>query len=287
MSGQYAAGLVAAVAAAGCYGAAPVAQAVAARSAPPGSGVGLGLALRLVRRPIWLLGFLAEIGAFGLEAYAFSAAPATLVAPVASCDLVVFLLLGALLLGARPSALARWGIAAMSGGAVLLALSLSGDAPLGRPATTTQLLVGLGGCAVLVGVCALAGQRAVDARRPATAASAFSLGSGLAYGVATVATRQIGRTFDPDHWWRLLTTPTPYVLAGCSVLAIAMMQRGLQTSALLTYPTTSAVSAFLPVVVGASLLDDPVPAGLALAGFVAGLVLVGAGVVLTAREHRP
>ncbi|MBN9621027.1 MAG: hypothetical protein J0H43_15060, partial [Actinobacteria bacterium] len=198
MSGEYAAGLAAAVAAAFCYGAAPVAQAVAARTSAPGSGVGVGLALRLARRPIWLLGFLGEIGAFVLEAYAFSAAPGTLVAPVASCDLVVFLLLGSWLLGARPSPLARWGIAAMSGGAVLLALSLSGDATLGRPASSAQLLVGLGGCVVLVGACALVGQRGVDGGRPTFAAAAFSLGSGLAYGVATVATRQIGRTFDPD-----------------------------------------------------------------------------------------
>jgi hypothetical protein len=45
------------------------------------------------------------------------------------------------------------------------------------------------------------------------------------------------------------------------------------------------ISSVLPVLIGAALLDDPVPGGVARAGFVAALVLVVAGVVLLAGDR--
>jgi hypothetical protein len=71
----------------------------------------------------------------------------------------------------------------------------------------------------------------------------------------------------------------------CSVLAIALLQRGLQISPVLTFPVTSAVSAFLPVVLGAALLGDQVPQGATLIAFVAALALLAAGVVLIGRDR--
>jgi len=284
VSDGFVAGLAAAVGAAVLYGSAPVAQAVAARQAPLGRGVGVGLAIRLVRRPIWLIGLAGEVGGFVIEAYAFSAAPATLVAPTASVDLVVFVLLATLVFGARWSRAGIGGAAAMTAAVVLLAVSLHGGS-LGRPADTGEL-VGLGaGCVAVAATLAGLGQRALVAGRPQVAAAAFSSGAGVAYGVATLATRQVGRTFSGDRPWHLLATPTPYVLAVCSVLAIALMQRGLQTGPLLTYPIVSAASAFLPVAVGGALLGDAVPGGGLRIAFVCAFVLVAAGLILIARDR--
>lgn len=285
MTTDFGAGLAAALAAAGLYGCAPVVQAVAARRAPPGRGAGIALTVALLRRPIWLVGLVGEIGGFALEAYAFSTAPATLVAPVASCDIAVFVVLGSLFFGSRLSVTGRWGAFVAAAAVALLALALGPDAELGRPASAGQLLACFGGCVAVVAAAVLLGQRALDDGRRSRAAGAFSVAAGVAYGVATLATRQVGRAFTPDDPWQLLTTPTPYVLIVCSILGITLMQRGLQAGPLVTFPTTSALSAFVPVVVGVVLLDDAVPSGGGRLLFAGALVLIGVGVALLAQDR--
>ena len=285
MPGELTTGLVAAVAGAVCYGAAPAVQAVAARREPAGRGTGMRLTLRLAGRPLWLVGFAGELGGFALEAYAFSRAPTTFVAPIMTLDLVVFVLLAGALVGERPAGKGRVGIAAMVLGVAVLALTFGGRDGLGKPADDVQLWSFLLAAAVVCAVAGLVGTRALAAQRNVLAAASFGVASGACYGLATLTTRQVGRTFDTDAPWRLLATPTPYVLAGCSVLAVAAMQRGLQAAPLLTYPLTSVISSVLPVLIGAAVLDDPVPGGSGRAAFVAALALVVAGVVLLAGDR--
>lgn len=286
MSGGLAGGVMAAVAAACLYGSAPVAQSVAAARVAPGRGAGLGLTARLARQPVWLIGLACDIAAFVLEAVAFSAAPATLVVPVTSCDMVVFVLLGGVVLGERPTGRVVGGVAAMGGGVALLALAFDSDVELGAPASDVQMVTFLAVCVVAVVLAVVLGARAMQAGRQAGAAVLFSVAAGVSYGMATLATRQLGRTASGDGLWNLLAGPTPYVLAICSVLAIGMMQRGLQTKPVLAYPIASVVSAFLPVVVGATMLNDQVPAGGRGVMFVAALALVGVGLILLGRDRR-
>lgn len=284
MSGELAGGLAAALAGAVLYGSAPLAQAHAAERTE-GGGLGLALTLRLARRPIWLVGLGCEIGAFVLEAFAFSLAPATLVAPVMACDMLVFVLLAWPLYGVRPTGIGGLGAFAMGSAIALLAVGFAGSAELGSPADNETLLALLGVCVAVCGLAALLGEHALRTSHRTLAAAIFSVASGIAYGFATMATRQVGRTFVPEAPWELLASPTPYVLAGCSVLGISMMQRGLQTSPIFTFPLTSAVSAFLPAVLGAVLLGDEVPTGARMIAFVIALVLVASGVTLIGRDR--
>lgn len=293
MSGD---GLVAAVGAAVLYGGAPVVQASVVRAAAPARGLGLALVLRLLRHPIWMMALAAEVGGFLAEAYAFSVAPTVLVAPIASCDMLVFVVVGSMVFRRRPSRIGLLGIASTIAGAVVLALASDHDA-LGRPASSAILVGLLVACPVAVGVLAAAGQSTITgrpaevdrgrptARRRAAAAVAFSAGAGIAYGVATLATRQIGRVFQPDAFGRLLTEPAPYVLIVCSVLGITLLQRGLQAEALVTFPIVSGLSAFLPVVFGIALLGDPLPAGGPRAGLLVAAILISSGLVLMARDR--
>src|SRR5207302_1899406 len=155
----------------------------------------------------------------------------------------------------------------------------------GRPASDAQMIIFL---CVCVGVCALAagaGTQALSVGRRAFAAALFSAAAGGSYGLATMATRQIGRVFDPDDPWHLLRTATPYALVVCSLLGIGMMQRGLQTSALLAFPIVSAIGALLPVILGSTLLDDEVPEGWGRLAFVSALVCIGGGVILLGRDR--
>lgn len=282
MAGDLARGMAAALLAAAMYGSAPAVQAVQARRERAGRGVGAGLLLRLTRRPLWLLGLGAEIVGFVVEAYAFSVAPATVVAPLTACDLFFFVFVAALVLRDRPSRLALVGVATMAVGVGLLALAFGGSAELGEPASNAQLLVFLAAAVAVSAACGVAGTRA---GRAVVAAGFFSAAAGVAYGLATLATRQVGRTFSPQHPFHLLTTATPYVLAACSLLAMGLLQRGLQTSPLLTFPVMSATAALLPALLGAAVLGDPVPSGAGLVAFVAALVALVLGVTVLGRDR--
>src|SRR5699024_8558635 len=107
------------------------------------------------------------------------------------------------------------------------------------PADDLTLWSFLGAAALACALAALAGARLLASGRRTVAAAVFGTASGLAYGFATLATRQVGRTFVPERPWELLAGPTVYVLVGCSVLGIAMMQRALQTSPIFTFRLTS------------------------------------------------
>ena len=284
-------GLLAAVAAAACYGAAPVLQGIAAARQPVAGGFGLLFVLRLARRPLWLAGLIGEIGAFLLEAYAFSVAPTALVAPVMAFDMVVFVMLSRWAFAARLGSRGWAGVAAIVGAVALLAVAFARNEELGDKASTATL-VWFGVVSVLAGVAAAAAATALRPTvRPLAAAAVFSVASGGAYGLATLATRQVGRTFSADDPWELLATPTPYVLAVCSVVGIVMMQRALQVRPVLAFPVVSAMGAVLPVLIGVTLLDDAVPGGAGRAGFVIALLLLVGGVSLLgadrSRAERP
>lgn len=284
MNAESAGGLAAALGAALLYGSAPIAQAVAARRIH-GGGLGLTLTLRLARQPLWLFGLGCETGGFVLEAFALSLAPTTLIAPILACELLVFVFLAWPVFGERPSKRGGVGALVTASALTLLALAFTGSAELGSAAHAVTLLAFLGSCVVVTGLAAFLGGRALRAQHRTLSAGIFATASGVAYGFATMATRQVGRTFVPSRLWDLFATPTPYVLVGCSVLGIAMMQRGLQISPSFTFPVTSAVSALLPVLLGAMLLGDEVPTGARMAAFDIALALLAGGVALIGKDR--
>jgi hypothetical protein len=121
--------------------------------------------------------------------------------------------------------------------------------------------------------------------RPLILAGVFSVAAGAAYGLATLATRQVGRTFSAADPWHLLATPTPYVLAVCSIVGIVMMQRALQVGPVLAFPVVSAMGALLPVLIGVTLFADAVPGGAGRAGFVVALLVLVGGVGLLGADR--
>ena len=113
----------------------------------------------------------------------------------------------------------------------------------------------------------------------------FSAAAGVAYGLATMCTRQVGRTFSFHQPWQLFTTMTPYALAGCSLLGITLSQRALQTNPITAFPLISSTAAFMPVILGATLFDEPVPGGALRVLFVVALLLLAIGVALIAQDR--
>lgn len=278
------AGLLCAIAAAGFYGTGPIAQGVAARRTSSGKGV-RALFLRLVREPIWLAGLATEVGGFLLEATAFGIAPAAFVAPILAIDSLVFVMLAWAVFGGTPTRQGIGGALTMAAGVGLLAIAFSAHAQLGDSAGNAMQLGFLAAGAAVAGLAALIGNRASAAGRTRVAAAVFAGAAGTLYGLATMGTRQVGRTFTLSAPLHLIVTPTPYLLAFCGLVAVAMLQRGLQTGPILAFPLASGISALLPVVLGTVLLGDQAPGGVRRVVFVAALVLMAAGVVLLSRDR--
>lgn len=279
-------GLPAALIGAALYGIAPLLQAYAAREEAPGGGVGLGLLARLALRPLWLAGLASEAVSFLFEVYALSKAPVALVAPVMACDMVVFALLARRTLGERISRPGKMGIASMAVGIALIALAFHNETGIGTEATDGQMfLFGAFGLA-FTAVGAVAADRAGRRGGVAQAAVLFGLTAGVCYAIATVATRQLGLLLHGNELGHLMATPTPYVLVVFSVLALSLEQRGLQgRAAVVAFPVTSGVSAFLPVVLGLTLLGETTPGGGQMVAFVIALTMLATGVVGLGRDR--
>jgi drug/metabolite transporter (DMT)-like permease len=284
VKGQVLLGLVVAMISATLYGAAPVIQAVAARQQTPGGGFGLRLLVSLALRPLWLLGLAVEAGSFLLEVYALSLAPVAFIAPVMSLDMVVFALVASRVLRERVGRAGLVGMGALVCGVGLLAGAFAGSNELGQPASDWDLGLFL----LFGGVFALAAgwwaNRAGAAGRVFRAAAFFGLAAGVSYAIATVATRQFGLYLDDRSLTRVFFTPTPYLLVVFSLLALSLEQRGLQgVGAVIVFPVTSGVSAFLPVILGLTVFDEPAPSGGKMVMFVVSLVLVASGIVALGR----
>ncbi|WP_163549648.1 DMT family transporter [Candidatus Frankia nodulisporulans] len=285
-------GLPTAAVSAGLYGIAPLVQARAAREEETSSGgLGLGLLAHLVLRPLWLLGLAVEAGSFLLEVAALSVAPVALVAPVMALDMIVFTLLAQRVLGERISRNGWLGVASMVAGIGLLAYAFARRAEVGTSASTDVLLAFLVLGLMFALFCAFLAN--VAARRGGIAATALGFGAaaGVCYAIATLATRQIGlavheRREGQSTLVDLLTTPTPYLLVLFSVLALGLQQRGLQgRAAVIAFPVTSGVSAFLPVTLGVTLFDEPAPDGPQRVAFIIALTMVAAGIVALGRDR--
>lgn len=284
-------GLPTAAVSAALYGLAPLIQAMAARREAAGKGVGLGLLAHLVRRPLWLAGLAVEALSFLLEVYALSLAPIALVAPVMAMDMVVFALLARRFLGERISRVGFGGIGAMVFGVLLLAYAFETGARVGTAATEGQLLAFLVFGLVFTLTAALFADRASRRGLETLSALGFGLAAGVSYAIAVLATRQIGlfvleRRSSEVGVVDLLVTPTPYLLVVFSVLALGLQQRGLQSrAAVVAFPVTSGVSAFLPVTLGLTLFGEPAPVGLRMVAFVVSLALVAGGIVGLGRDR--
>ncbi|WP_101836495.1 DMT family transporter [Frankia canadensis] len=284
-------GLPTAMVSAGLYGVAPLVQARAARREEESAGLGLGLLAHLVMRPLWLLGLGVEAASFLLEVYALSVAPVAMVAPVMALDMIVFTLLAQRVLGERISRFGWSGVASMVAGVGLLAFAFAGRAEVGSAASNNDLFAFLVLGLVFALLCAFVANAAAGRDAVTGAALGFGASAGVCYAIATLATRQIGLAVNERREGHstlvdLLTTPTPYVLVLFSVLALGLQQRGLQgRAAVIAFPVTSGVSAFLPVTLGLTLFDEPAPDGGQRFAFVIAMVMVAAGIAALGRDR--
>jgi drug/metabolite transporter (DMT)-like permease len=254
-------GLLGALAAAVCYGAASVLQAVAARATAPTRDVDPRLLLRLLRRGPFLGGLLLDGAGFAAEFVALRTVPVFLVQAAVAANLAVTALVAVPVLKVwlRPREWAA--VAAVCAGLALLAVATGreGRAPVGYGFR----LALLGGVVLLCAVGFAAG------RLPGRARSALlGLVAGLAFGVVALAVRALP-SLSPAH---LVGDPAAYAVVGGGVAAFLFFATGLQRGSV-TVTTAAMVvgETVLPAAVGILLLGDrtrPGFAPVAVTGFV-------------------
>ena len=145
-------GIVANTVAAIFFGLAFVLQRRDARESDIG---GWRLVLAMVRRPLWLLGFGAQIVGTALTFYALQKAPIPVVQPFAAASLVFLVIFARPILGETPGRREYAGIALTAAGMALVLLTLSREAAL-QPVSTTSFMIVIIVLGAAVVVCAWA-----------------------------------------------------------------------------------------------------------------------------------
>lgn len=263
------AGLLAAAAAAVCYGVASVLQAIGARRVT-GRDVDLRLLGRLTQQAPYLVGLGLDLVGFVLNVVALHSLPLFLVQSVIAASVGVTAVTAIVVL--RVGLHRRETVALVVLGLGLVLLAMGAKPGHGQPlARWAQWLV-LGLLPVVV-VAAVA----VGRRRGERSAVLLAALAGAGFGAVGVAARGLG---NPHPWWHAVAAPGSWAIAGFGVMAVltfaAALQRGSVTVAA---AVMSGVETVLPSVVGLAVLGDGTRPGLGVAAAVLGFALTLTGVV--------
>ncbi len=215
----------------------------------------IGLMLHLLRRPMWLAGYAADWGGFGLQAIALGVGSLLVVQPVLVTGLLFALPIGAAWAGRRLSR-SDW-VAAIVLTAGLAAFLLEGSPTGGADrADIGPWLV----CGAVAGP--LLGASVVAALRTSGTARAVLLAfaTGLCYGMTAALTKTTVSLLS-DGLGPAATSWEPYVLAALASLGMIINQSAFQAGALsASLPTLSIVEPIAAVVIGVTLLDERIQA---------------------------
>lgn len=273
------------------YAAASVVQQRSAAAQGHEHSLRIGLLTRLLANPAWVLGIVADVGAYGLQFVALWKGALVVVQPLLVCGLLFALPLGAWWAGNRLSAkdwMSALGVCAGLGVFLVVA-----DPGAGRDNTTPvawAIILGAG----LLGALGLAG--AGRRRKGRHRAVFLSAGAGLVYGVAAALTKTTASLLANGiiplliHW-------QPYALVVAGAGGLLLGQSAFQAGALdSSLPTMSVVDPVASILIGAFAFGEQIRTGvvasttevLAVAGMVVGIWLL-ARVNARARElqHPP
>jgi drug/metabolite transporter (DMT)-like permease len=253
---------------------------------------------RLLASPAWLAGFALMLTGLACQVIVLTFEPVSVVQPVLASGVALVLVLSRFVLRERLGGAEAACVGVMAGSVVLLALSAggTGSGDTGH-SSSAGLMAAVIVPSVLLGLAvAAAPLRGHPGRHRAPATGiCFGLGTGLLYGVASLATKGLSDILAGHHTLAgliggILTSPYLYVLGGCSAAALLLYQAALQACrASILIPVSSVASSVYFVLAGTWLFhehvpSDPVKLGLRVAGIaLAGVVLV----VLSRREAAP
>lgn len=268
-----------ALAAAASFGLASALQHLEAGRVDKRGALDPGLLTALARRPIWLLGIVADVLAVVLQAVALHFGAVALVQPLLVAGLPVAVLLSARYAGRALLGKERLGLLLCTGGLLLLAPATAttslGIAPSRATATIAGVLLGAAAGALLL----------LAHRVPRLAPPATGTAAGAVIGAGSVLLAvSAGRTGDIPA---LLGSVAPYAALVVGLLGLLLSQAAFQTGALgAPLAALSVVEPVVAVLLAVTVLHERLPSGAAdRAAAVAGALLAVAGVVALTRDE--
>lgn len=270
--------MVCALVSAVCYGTASVLQAMATRSAGPGTGSGLDPALlsRAVRHWRYPAGLALDGLGFLLQIVAVRSLPLYVVGTALAASLAVTAVVAARWLDVRLGR-SQWGaVTAVCAGLAMVGLT---SGPAGGKAAPTAL-----GWSLLATVLVILASGTLLGRLSAgPRALALGLGAGLGFGAVQVAVRLLGSLSAPD----ILLGPTLYALLAGGATGFLFLTSAFQRGSV-TVATAGMVlgETIGPALVGVAWLGDRSRPGLEWLALVGYAVAVG-GALALARFGEP
>jgi drug/metabolite transporter (DMT)-like permease len=258
-----------------------VLQQKGAMEEPDTSALEVGFLVRLVRRPVWLAGLVADGAGYVAQAAALGVGKLVVVQPLLVSSVVFALPLGVWLTHQRVGRREIAGAAAVVVGlTAFMAVANPGGGRADAPGFEWALTGGV------VAVIALALTAIGWRLRPGLKAAMTGSAAGVLFGFVAALTKSTVVRFD-DGAAAVFLDWHIYALAGAGLVGFALVQVSLQTGALAPAITTSMVlETVVGVVVGLTLLDEELHTqtwGMAVVAL--GLALMVAGLVVLARSH--
>jgi len=243
--------IFASVGSAMAYGLASVLQHRTARTAPPGKGLRLGLLAHLAAQPVWLLGLLAAVAAFGLHVVALSLGQLALVQPLLVSGLL-FALPAAVLLEHRRPSLGEWSWALILVGGLGLFL-VSANPTVGLvPTDTDRLGVLVVGGAGLAGSLILLGQR----RAGPYGAGLFGFAAGILDGLTASLIKEVSALATAGPVQLIAAWPL-YGLLAIGGAALVLNQAAYQAGPLVaSLPPMTLANPLVAILVGVLVFDE-------------------------------
>ncbi len=224
-----------ALAAAVCFALANVLQQRVASRLPDTAAFDTGVLLRLARRPLWLVGFVAVIASISLQAAALGLGRLVVIEPVLASSLLVALAMSAWA-DHRRMRPAEWAaaIATFAG----LAAFLVASEPTGGRQTAGALQLGLAAAAALcfAGIAALIAVRLSPVRR----ALVLGIGGGVAAGVTDALTKTVA-FLAGAHQLGVFGDARLYLLVFVGLMAYTVQQNGYRAAGLAAFLPAFAV----------------------------------------------
>lgn len=271
-----AAGVIAALLAAGLYALAVGLQSLEARHAPPEHALRLSLIGYLTRRPRWLLGQTFGFVGWGAQAIALSRAPLTLVEPVLAAT-PVFLLLLARVTISEP--IHRSDV----GGLLAVAAGVGGFGLVAPPRSNTHAS-GMGLAILLILLAATTAAPLVQRARSPHRADLAAIGAGVAYGLVALTTKFAVDELHSRHH----AEAAAWILA-CALVGLAGVVNEMsalqQRPVTIVAPVTFGLNVLVPVLLAPALAHESwSDAGAHPATLVACLIAVLIGIAIVTRS---
>ena len=272
-----------------CYAVASVLQHRAAVAEPAEHSMRASLLLRLVRRPLWLLGRLIDTGGYALHAAALHTGSLVVVEPLLCVGLLFALPLGMVSSRARMTARDWLGATSLTAGLALFVMlspttSARDTAPASRWAPTLVAIVLAG--AVLV--------RLARRQSPARRAALLAASAGCLFALTAALTKSALARWS-DGVFHLLAGWELYLLILIALVGSVAVQSAFQAGPLAaSLPTLTAVEPVVGALLGVALFQErlvrrpafavPLPVVFAAIGY--GILVLGRSPVV-AQDHDP